>query len=107
MVEVLDGDTIWVQIDLGVKTWTTQKLRLRGINSAEIVTPEGKTAKDYIATRLAGCKFIGVKTYWSDKYTRYLADIFYNKKEADLNHLIQNVTFLNQELLDKGLAARY
>ncbi len=107
LLEVLDGDTIWVDIDLGYNTWTTQKLRFRGVNSAEIVTPEGKTAKDHAAACLSECKFIAVKTYWRDKFTRYLADIFYDKNEADLAKLIQNGKFLNQELLDEGYAVEY
>ena len=69
--------------------------------------PDGKTAKDYVASKLSGCKFIAVKTYWRDKFTRYIADIFYDKKETDLANLIQNGKFLNQELLDKNLAVKY
>lgn len=107
VVEIVDGDTVWVDIDLGFDTLTTQKLRLRGVNSAEFVTPEGKTAKNYIEAQLAGCKFIAIKTYWRDKFTRYLADIFYDKNEPDLNHLIANGKFLNQELLNKGYAVAY
>lgn len=107
VIEVLDGDTVWVNIDLGMKGWTTQKLRLRGVNSAEIVTAEGKTAKDHMVNVLEGCKFIAVKTYWRDKFTRYLADIFYDKNETDLAKLVQSGKFLNQELLDEGYAVEY
>lgn len=107
LVEVIDGDTVWVHVDLGMKGWTTQKLRFRGINSEGIETPAGITAKDYVVARLAGCKFIAIKTYWRDKYTRYLADIFYDSKETDLVKLIQNGKFLNQELLDAGYAVGY
>lgn len=107
LIEIIDGDTLWVDIDLGFDAWTTQKLRLRGINSEGIETPGGKTAKDYIAARLKGCKFIAVKTYWRDKFNRFLADIFYDKKEADYHRLTQNGSYLNQELLNKNLAVRY
>ncbi len=107
VIEVIDGDTIWVNIDLGFNNWTTQKLRFKGINTKIIETAEGQSAKEYIESRLKGCKFIAVKTYWRDKFTRYLADIFYKKKETDFNNLIENGKFLNQELLDKGLAVKY
>jgi len=107
LLEVIDGDTLWVDIDLGFGTWTTQKIRLRGINSSEIQTPDGQTSKDYMQARLKGCQFIAIRTYWRDKFTRYLADVFYNKKESDFPALIQSGKYLNQELLDKGLAIRY
>jgi len=107
LVEVVDGDTVWVDIDLGFREWTTQKLRLKGINTAEIEKPEGQSAKDYIVARLKGCKFIAVKTHGRDKFTRFLADIFYDEEESDFRRVIQNGMFLNQELLDEGLAVGY
>ncbi len=107
VVEVLDGDTVWVHIDLGMKGWTTQKLRLRGVNSAEIITSEGKTAKAHMISVLNPCQFVAIKTYWRDKFARYLADIFYDTHETDLALLVQNGKFLNQELLDEGYAVRY
>ncbi len=107
VIEVIDGDTIWVNIDLGFNNWTTQKLRFKGINTKTIETAEGQSAKEYIESRLKGCKFIAVKTYWRDKFTRYLVDIFYKKKETDFIKVIESGKFLNQELLDKGLAVKY
>jgi endonuclease YncB( thermonuclease family) len=106
-IEAIDGDTIWVNIDLGFNTWTKQKLRLKGINSQTIETPAGLDAKVYIEAKLKDCQFIAVKTYWRDKFTRYLADIFYDKNEADLYSLTQHGKFLNQGLLDAGLAVKY
>ncbi len=107
VIEVIDGDTIWVNIDLGFNNWTTQKLRFKGVNTKALETAEGQSAKDYIESRLKGCKFIAVKTYWRDKFTRYLVDIFYKKKETDFIKVIENGKFLNQELLDEGLAVKY
>jgi endonuclease YncB( thermonuclease family) len=107
VVDVLDGDTIWMDIDLGFKTWIRQKLRLKGINTQELETVQGQVAKDFIESKLKGCEFLAVKTYWADKFTRYLADVFYDKKETDFSSLIQNGRHLNQELLDKGLALKY
>ncbi len=107
VIEVIDGDTIWVDIDLGFNTLTTQKLRLKGINSKELTTEDGQNAKRYIEDCLNQCEFITVKTYWRDKFTRYLADIFYIKKETDLNTVVQQGAFLNQELLDEWLAVKY
>jgi len=107
VLEIIDGDTFWAKIDLGFNTKITQKLRIKGIDSEEIKTPAGQETKDYVVSKLKGCKFIALKSYWRDKFDRYLVDVFYDKNESDLESLIQNGTFLNQELLDKGLAVRY
>ncbi len=107
LLEVIDGDTIWVDIDLGFNTWTMQKLRLRGVNAKAIETAEGQSAKDYIEACLNQCKFIAIKTYYRDKFTRYLADVFFIKRETDLNKVIEEGIFLNQQLLDEGLAVKY
>ncbi len=107
VLEVVDGDTLWVDIDLGFPPTTVQKLRLRGLDAPELGSPEGQAAKDYVANCLQKCPFIAIKTYWRDKFDRYLVDVFYDKKETDLNKLVANGKFLNQELLDKGLVARY
>jgi len=50
--------------------------------------------------------FVAIKTYWRDKFNRYLADVLYDKDETDLTTLVANGKFLNQELLDKGLAVK-
>ncbi len=107
LVEVVDGDTVWLNIDLGFNTWTTQKIRLRGIDAFELGTSAGQSAKDYVVSRLKGCKFLAVKTYGRDKFTRYLVDIFYAKQATDFERLTQKGKFLNEELLDKGLAEKY
>ena len=107
VIEVIDGDTIWVDIDLGFNTWTTQKLRLKGINAKDITTEDGQSAKQYIEDCIGSCEFIAVKTYWRDKFTRYLADIFFMESEKNLAVVAEEGTYLNQELLDEGLTERY
>ncbi len=107
VIEVIDGDTIWVDIDLGFNTLTTQKLRLKGINSKELTTEDGQNAKQYIEDCLNQCEFIAVKTYWRDKFTRYLADIFFMQSEKDIAVIAEEGVYLNQELLDEWLAVKY
>jgi len=118
---VVDGDTLIAMIDLGLKTKTRQRLRLRGIDCPELTTKRGKYVKDYVKKVLGAQKFIIIKTYKDDKYGRMLADVFYGepgrgepsraprgitKKDfADPAVVVEEGVFLNQELLDKGLAA--
>ncbi len=107
VIEVIDGDTLWVNIDLGFDMWSNQKLRLKGINTRELQSAEGQNAKEYMEAKLKGCEFIAIKTYWRDKFTRYLADIFYKKSEKDFLNLVNNGKHLNQELLNEELAVKY
>ena len=90
---VIDGDTLKVQIDLGFDIWTRQSIRLRAIDAPEIDTKEGKRAKEFVMRELKEVPFITLKSTRSDKYDRYLADIFYNDN-----------LYLNQRLLDEGHA---
>ena len=107
VVDVIDGDTLWLELNLGFNTWSLQKIRLRGINTAGIDTEEGLKAKDFIEKKLSSCGFVVVKTYYRDKFTRYLGDIFYDKKGTDVFKVSEFGVFLNQELLDNGLANKY
>ncbi len=94
-----------VMIDLGLKTKTRQRLRLRGIDTPELTTKRGKYVKDVVKKQLGKQKFIIIKTYKDDKFGRMLADIFYGKSQAtNPESVVEEGTFLNQELVDKGLA---
>ncbi|MFC1646032.1 DUF1016 N-terminal domain-containing protein [Candidatus Omnitrophota bacterium] len=101
---VVDGDTIWLNIDLGFDCWIREKIRLRGIDTPEIATVKGQQAKKFVESRLKQVKFVIAKTYKSDKYERYLTDIFYQSNEENLETVLEQGIFLNQELLDEGLA---
>ena len=101
---VVDGDTAWLNIDLGFSCWSRQKIRLRGIDAPELPTKEGVEAKKFVEAKLKETEFVIVKTYKADKYDRYLADIFYQAKEKEAQVVLAQGTFLNQELLDLGLA---
>ncbi|MDD5226613.1 MAG: DUF1016 N-terminal domain-containing protein [Candidatus Omnitrophica bacterium] len=94
---VIDGDTLWAVIDVGFGTQVREKLRLRGIDCPELGTDEGEAAKRFVTKLLpAGGKILIVSSK-TDKYTRYLADIFYKSKEG-------SQVYLNNEILSAGLA---
>ena len=67
-------------------------------------TEEGKAAKRFVEARLKPCEFVVIKTYKSEKYGRYLADVFYKAGEKDPAVVASEGTFLSQELLDNRLA---
>jgi len=101
---VVDGDTIWVEIDCGFSFRLHQKLRLRGIDAPEMKTKAGQRAKRFVESRLKRDSALVVKTYGSDKYDRYLVDVFYLIGEKDSEIINKEGIFLNQELVDKGMA---
>src|SRR3989338_6227835 len=110
---VVDGDTLLVRIDLGFEVWVNQRTRFRGINTAEIVRngiPAGEIpdraekAKQFVEEKLKGVEFIVIKTYKTDMYGRYVADIFYHPTIKKKEEVYESGSFLNTELLSAGLA---
>ena len=106
---VVDADTLWVVIDCGFDTEARKKVRLRGINAPELDTRLGRRAKRFVEKLLKPCSFIVVKTYkdQSDKYERYLVDIYFKQGEPDPAAVAAAGEYLNQRLLDEGLAQAY
>ncbi len=116
VLRVVDGDTLRVQVDLGFGDRIRQYLRLRGIDTPEINSAEGKKAKAFVEKCLKPAPYILLQSSRSDKYDRYLADVFIplNSKstfrpsapEAAISYEDQKFLYLNNELLLRGLAVR-
>lgn len=100
--EVVDGDTLKVEFLPGFGNRKGETIRLNHIDCPEIGTPEGRAAKRFVESELAGSEFITVKSVRTrkEKWGRYLGDVFYARKDG--GHL----SYLNQILLDKGHAVR-
>lgn len=104
---VVDGDTLLCMVDAGFSNWTRQRLRLRNINAPEINTPRGQKAKAFVQESLTHCEFVIVKTYKTDKYDRYIADVFYLNGVKYPDVVAEEGRLLNQDLVDNHLAALY
>lgn len=79
----VDGDTVYVTIDLGLNVLTTAKLRLLGINAPEIrgaQRPKGLISKKALFDKIFGQEIV-VKTHKDKqgKYGRWLAEIWLGK----------------------------
>ena len=96
VLEVLDGDTIKLLIDLGFKIQYEITVRLNGINCAEKNTELGRKTKEFVQNLLPVDLSIEVVTYKPEKYGRMLADVILADKQT-----------LNKILVDKNLAAPY
>ena len=106
VLRVIDGDTVWVEIDCGFGVSIEEKLRLRGINTPEMSSDEGVIARLFVGERLKVGTTIVLTTSRSDLYDRYVADVFYLPEEQDAGVILAEGRYLNQELLDGGLATR-
>ena len=85
VVDVHDGDTVTVDIDLGLSVWARGvKIRLAGINAPELPTPEGVAAAKRLNDLVFG-KAVNVITAKDrkEKYGRYVGEIF----SADGGHV--------------------
>jgi endonuclease YncB( thermonuclease family) len=105
VLSVIDGDTLWLDVDCGFGVWTKQKVRLRGIDAPELPTAEGVRAKDFVVQALGAVSFVVVTTTKPDKYDRYLADVFYLPNEEDGQTVLEDGVFLNRALHEAGLVS--
>ena len=98
---IYDGDTIRVDLDLGLGTWVrNEPLRLDGIDAPEVRGPEreqGLLSKDWLMQRIPLGRSIIVQTRKdsTEKYGRYLAVIWHD----GIN--------LNDEMIAQGMAVPY
>jgi len=100
VLEWIDGDTLWVEIDLGFYVFTKQKIRLARIDTPELnnsVAYRERKAKHARAVAKKFCPedanvLVITKKQNKDQYARYIAEVTYNQ----IN--------LSDYLVDKGVA---
>jgi endonuclease YncB( thermonuclease family) len=111
VLKVVDGDTLLLQVDVGFKASMEHKVRLRGINCPEAKSKAGEKAVAYVRERLMTPEgaggFVVIRSYKTEKFGRFLVDLWYIPQETDRERILREGTFLNQELLDAGLAVKY
>lgn len=103
---VIDGDTLLLHIHPIFGSFYRERVRLRGIDTPEMPTKEGKRAKAFVETVLAEHKWIGITSTKPDAYDRYLVDVFIPNENDRDQRIVDHGRFLNQMLLDEGLARR-
>lgn len=95
VTQVVDGDTFHALIDLGYGVTLAQRVRLRRIDAPEVLTAQGKEARDYLKKILFRDKgHIILQSRELDQHGRPIADVWVKGKPVD------------QEMLDQGLAVR-
>ena len=106
LIEVIDGDTILLEIDLGFQTFARQTIRLARINAPEIDTADGKKSKRFIQQRLKNSNIV-IETRKRGKFGRFLALVYYHDSKSDYNDILNFGSLLNDELIERGHATRY
>lgn len=110
-VKNYDGDTVDVNIDLGLGVWKmNERLRLYGIDTPEMrggteeTRRQARAAKNYVSKALASAMDILIETHKdkSGKYGRLLAIIWYVPPDTTDGTFIN----LNEALVNEGLADR-
>lgn len=110
VLNVVDGDTIDLMIDLGFNIHHKIRVRLYGVNTPESRTKDlkekelGLKAKEFTKDWLANHKWVFVNTIpdKNDKYGRILAKIF---SSEDINN--PSTACLNNDIVQSGLAREY
>ena len=91
LLDVIDGDTVDLMIDLGFGVHVKERCRLYGIDAPEMPSDAGKIAKAYLESLLkdAPVLFVATRKMTSkpkektDKYGRYLAVLYDNSHPVD------------------------
>ena len=106
LTNVVDGDTIDVEIDLGFNMSYAQRVRLAGIDTPESRTTDkaekvlGLESKEYLKLKLKDAKLIVIKTEKpdsSEKYGRILGWLY----------LDGNTISVNDQMIEDGYAWGY
>lgn len=105
VLRVVDGDTLLARVDLGFDVQSTQRLRLAGIDTPAAGKPGADEATRFVGDRLALVDFVVIQTNKLDIYGRYVAHLFYAPDEKQSAVVFSKGRYLNQELLDAGMAA--
>jgi len=105
VTNIVDGDTIDIEFDLGFSIKFTERVRLYGIDAYEPTLRKGTTeekkklgieAKAYLIEKLQG-QIVFVETIKDEKgkFGRYLANVSYKG------------TLINEDMVNKGYAVEY
>jgi len=121
--KVVDGDTIEINIDLGLSAWVhNEKIRLYGIDTPEVYGVKkgsaewerGNQASEFVKKYVIEKDEVVIETIKDkrEKYGRYLAIIYIKIDQGILAGLtgirsIGDFYCLNDILVAKGLAKKY
>ena len=102
LLNIVDGDTVDMDVDMGFNVRIKQRMRLHGINTPElnaadpIVRASAVKAKEFVASNIKVGQSYRIETFKNDKYGRLLVKIRFTPTST-----------LNEMLVSAGLATIY
>ncbi len=90
LVEIVDGDTMHLDVDLGCDIHDHITVRLSHVNAPEHNTPAGQQAIDYVTAWFGVNPKLTIRTSkdHKEKYGRYLAEIIGDPSKPSLNNML-------------------
>jgi micrococcal nuclease len=102
LLEIHDGDTFKVDIDLGLRIHCVDKIRLAHVDAPELMTIPGVQAKMFVVQELSDLIEAKIFTTRQEKYGRWLAEFRYRVKREP-----ESWRDLGSVLLRAGHAVKY
>lgn len=90
VIRVIDGDTMHVSADVGFHVHTNVTIRLARINAYEMTEPRGIVARAYVLNLIAASSAMRITTTRQEKYGRWLAEVWLQRKTTDVDWLNLN-----------------
>lgn len=104
VINVVDGDTVDIKVDLGFRVYQQMRVRLAGIDAEEKNSTDeneralAMKAKHRVVELCSQKQYYVIETFKVDKYGRYLAKIFLDSIDGPS---------VNETLVVEGLAKVY
>ena len=102
--EVIDADTLLLDIDLGFEVIRRQSIRLARIDAPPRDTHKGAAGRRFVREQLAVARTVVINTRKYDIHRRYVAHVFFTFNNRGIESTFLKGRYLNQELIDKGFA---
>lgn len=98
VLRVVDGDTLYVNVDLGFNLYQVMSVRLKDVDAPEMFSGDnreaGIAARDYVMeVAPSGTHCLIYSEKWSQSFTRYVASI-----------LLEDGEYLGEKLVKAGHA---
>jgi endonuclease YncB( thermonuclease family) len=93
LLQVVDGDTLKLAIDLGFRVQFVATCRLARLDCPEIATIAGVQARLFVAQTLSDARALKIKSHRLDKYGRALVELEFQQGDkhtawVNLNDLL-------------------
>jgi endonuclease YncB( thermonuclease family) len=83
VLDVHDGDTYRLRVDLGFRCAVTIQCRLHGVDCPELDTPEGKLARAFVAITLLAPRQVVIRSYKDQRsFERWVCDVWLDEHDG-------------------------